>query len=338
MAKQDVLDAINSTIVQNDIKAITAQSLNNVLTMMVENAGEGGSGDGPLRIMVPDMITGLNEAFIEAGEFSPSVWGQMKIEVTESGIDVSLYDDVFNTCFTHNAEVYQTLLGKLESHEGTYVILDQSLSGSVGYKIQLDAMINSIGMGSVESSNMSMGQLAMCGVIDIKISDLDDSIKEQIGLPEGVQIMIAPIYNDSMGGYPDTLMMSLLPDGSILFVSSVSAVDTSRVYIPYDYINNYPSNDVVIPDEYITHNASLVSYSHSDKMDKIEKLNIIEYMNSDGSFLTFNPRVVFSSYSTSNIIVEYWDGYNHKLYRSTIELDGSVNTVEITSISTAQVL
>lgn len=29
MAKQDVLDAINSTIVQNDIKAITAQSLNN---------------------------------------------------------------------------------------------------------------------------------------------------------------------------------------------------------------------------------------------------------------------------------------------------------------------
>lgn len=337
MAKQDVLDAINSTIVQNDIKAITAQSLNNVLTMMVENAGEGGSGDGgPLRIMVPDMATGLDEAFIEAGEFSASVWEQMKLGITGSGIDFSLYDDVLNTCFTHNAEVYQTLLGKLESHEGTYVILDQSLSGSVGYKMILDSMINSIGMGSIESSNMSMGQLAMCNVIDIKISGLDDSIKEQIGIPEGVQIMIEPI-NSYMGGYSDTLMMSLLPDGSILFESSVSAVDTSRVYIPYDHINNYPSNDVVIPDEYITHNASLVSYSYSDEMDKKEKLNIIEYMNSDGGFFTFNPRVVYSSYGTSNIIVEYWDGYNHKLYRSTIELDGSVNTVEVTSISTEQV-
>ena len=218
MAKQDVLDAINSTIVQNDIKAITANALNNVLTMMVENAGEGGSGDGAVRIMVPDMITGLQEEFIAAGEFSPSVWEQMKIEVTESGIDVSLYDDVFNTCFAHNAEVYQTLLGKLESHEGTYVILDQSLSGSVGYKILLESVINSLGMGSIESSNMSMGQLAMCGVIDIKTSDLDDSIKEMLGLPEGVQIMIAPIYNEYMGGYSDTLMMSLLPDGSITFM------------------------------------------------------------------------------------------------------------------------
>lgn len=336
MAKQDVLDAINSTIVQNDIKAITAQSLNNVLTMMVENAGEGGSGDGALRIMVPDTVTGLNETFIEAGEFSLSVWEQMKVEITELGMDTSLYDDAFNTCFTHNAEVYQTLLGKLESNEGTYVILDQSLIGSVGFKTQLDFMINSIGMGSIESSNMSTGQLAMCNAMDIKISGLDDSIKEEIGLPEGVQIMIAPIY--SMGGYPDTLMMSLLPDGSILFESSISEIDMSRVYIPYDNINDYPSNDVVIPDEYLNHNASLVSYSYSDEMDKKEKLNIIEYMNSDGSFFRFKPRVAFISYSTSNIIVEYWDGYHHKLYRSTIKLDGSVNTVEVTSISTAQVL
>ena len=47
MAKQDVLDAINATIIENGQKGITAQSLNNILTMMTENAGEGGgSGDG----------------------------------------------------------------------------------------------------------------------------------------------------------------------------------------------------------------------------------------------------------------------------------------------------
>lgn len=330
MAKQDVLNAINSTIVQNDIKAITAQSLNNVLTMMVENAGEGGgSGDGAMRVMVPDMITGLQEEFIAAGEFSPSVWEQMKIEVTESGIDVSLYDDVFNTCFAHNAEVYQTLLGKLESHEGTYVILDQSLSGSVGYKILLDAMINSIGMGSVESSNMSMGQLAMCGVIDIKTSDLDDSIKEMIGLPEGVQIMIAPIYNEYMGGYSDTLMMSLLPDGSILFQGGGIEGSADYVYIPTKF-GESPANDVVIPASKMSHNASLVSGRY------MENIKFIEYVDEDGDGYSNTPRVTFSTFGSRGIdnsdycIVEYWHG--SKLYRSTIELDGSVNTIELSSL------
>lgn len=329
MAKQDVLDAINSTIVQNDIKAITANALNNVLTMVVENAGEGGSGDGALRIMVPDMISGLNEEFIAAGEFSPSAWEQMKVEITELGLDVSLYDDVFNTCFTHNVEVYQTLLGKLESHEGTYVILDQSLSGSVGYKILLDSIINSIGTGSIESSNLYMGQLAMCGVIDIKTSDLDDSIKEMIGLPEGVQIMIAPIYNEYMGGYPDTLMMSLLPDGSILFEGGGIESGADYVYIPTKF-GDSPANDVVIPESKMSHNASLVLSGN------MENINIIKYVDEAGAGYANTPRVTFSTYGsrgTNNIdycIVEYWHG--NIFYRSTIESDGSVNTIELSSL------
>lgn len=46
MNKQEIIDAINATIAPNNIKGITADSLRNLLIMMVENAGEGGSGSG----------------------------------------------------------------------------------------------------------------------------------------------------------------------------------------------------------------------------------------------------------------------------------------------------
>ena len=39
MAKQDVIDAINATIVPNGSKAINADSLRNLLLLMAENMG-----------------------------------------------------------------------------------------------------------------------------------------------------------------------------------------------------------------------------------------------------------------------------------------------------------
>lgn len=46
MTKQEIIEAINSTIVANGQKGITAESLNNVLTEMVNATPEGGSGEG----------------------------------------------------------------------------------------------------------------------------------------------------------------------------------------------------------------------------------------------------------------------------------------------------
>lgn len=59
MTKQDVLDAINATIVENGQKGITADSLRNLLTMMVEAMGEGGTGAGHVSfyIGVPNVET-----------------------------------------------------------------------------------------------------------------------------------------------------------------------------------------------------------------------------------------------------------------------------------------
>ena len=46
-ANQEVIDAINGTIVSNNVKGITADSLRNLLLLMAENSGgSGGSGEG----------------------------------------------------------------------------------------------------------------------------------------------------------------------------------------------------------------------------------------------------------------------------------------------------
>lgn len=82
MAKQDVIDAINATIVPNGSKAINADSLRNLLIMMTENAGEGGSGsgDGALRVIVPDLMM-VGGMFVDMGEFSSTSYGEVKASV-----------------------------------------------------------------------------------------------------------------------------------------------------------------------------------------------------------------------------------------------------------------
>ena len=89
MAKQDIIDAINATIVENGQKGITADSLRNLLIMMTENAGEGGgSGDGALRVIVPDLMM-IGAMFVDMGEFSPTSHEELKAvaEAEMPGLD-----------------------------------------------------------------------------------------------------------------------------------------------------------------------------------------------------------------------------------------------------------
>lgn len=47
MSKEELIEAINSTLISNEEKAITADALRNLLTDIVENSGQGGnSGNG----------------------------------------------------------------------------------------------------------------------------------------------------------------------------------------------------------------------------------------------------------------------------------------------------
>jgi hypothetical protein len=129
MTKREVLDAINATITSNNMNGITAQSLNNVLTMMVENAGEGGnngsgSSDDILTISLLPNI--LNEDILDAG------FGGITAEaITEDDLGFS---QLFEPCYEgsnfqkellniipNNMQVYQKLVNSTKSH---LVVLD----------------------------------------------------------------------------------------------------------------------------------------------------------------------------------------------------------------------
>lgn len=46
MSKEELIEAINGTLISNEEKAITADALRNLLTDIVENSGSGGGGGG----------------------------------------------------------------------------------------------------------------------------------------------------------------------------------------------------------------------------------------------------------------------------------------------------
>lgn len=318
MAKQDVLDAINATIVENGQKGITAQSLNNILTMMTENAGEGGgSGDGALRIMVPDFMMGIDELFIDAGEFSPAIWEQIKTSAANPSVDLSLYDPIFSAYFAYNAEVYQSILKKIESHEGTFAILDPSLSMEVSYKIMMDLQAP----GVIEKIDVSLGQLALCaGMYMVPAEGHEDMLGEQVN----PMITIYPLYGPpDMDMYPTGLMMMLMPDGSIIF--DTSSLEGYHFYIP-------ESSDVSLTPEQKSANQSFESYGkHYDfSWDNVTVL----FVSSSGYTYEYN-RVSFVSYNRNDIDNPYYCYFQGTaLMKATLASDGSVS-VETLGVLTA---
>lgn len=133
-SKQEVLEIINSTIVKNGEKGISAEVLNNVLTEMVESSGEGGSGDGALRLKMMDFML-APEIFIN--EFSKDVFDEIlpMMEAEMPGISNSDWAKAIYSCFEHNAKLYQQLMEKAQKAEGTFVLVDASDTTLGAYKI-----------------------------------------------------------------------------------------------------------------------------------------------------------------------------------------------------------
>ena len=225
MTKQEVLDAINATIAPNNIKGITAQSLNNILTMMTENAGEGGgSGDGALRVIVPELIA-LGVMLCDAGELSPSSWAAMRPELEASlGVDLSEYDEVVNASFAHNANVAQQILAKARAGQGVSVVLDQTpyssalISLTFQMEAGIEAFIEEAVMGGVQPTGLSLQYTKPT--------------------PEGEALlghnlfacMLVPTgyINDTNLGivnYPSDMIITLNLDGSLLFTKPGSETE-----------------------------------------------------------------------------------------------------------------
>ena len=230
MAKQDVINAINSTIVPNNAKAINADSLRNLLLLMAENMGGGGgssSGEGALRVIVPELLM-AGRTFLEIGEFSPTSYEEVKAsaEAEIPGLDWSEYDAAVNAAFAHNAAVAQQLIAKAKTGQGVSLVIDQTplliASASLQFQIQPEMA------GLYEDLAVLDTQPASCNMTYIKATAEGEAI---LGGPEVFDCTISPIgeINTTAIGqpnYPSTISINLLIDGSLIFGVNNVGTDT----------------------------------------------------------------------------------------------------------------
>ena len=287
MAKQDVLDAINATIVENGQKGITAQALNNVLTMMTENAGKGGgSGDGVLRIMMPDEIFLAPACFgseAVGDGFTPETWALLQsewesiISSTEiSDTEKELYEtyltsmnEVVPAMFAHNAKVYTELLAKAKSKEGIMVLIDQSASVAPAFRMvstnsgDVDISLSTPAMGTIVNFNGTGDKVVMITSIS-DISMLSDSDSDSI--------------------YKNGSQFALNPDGSI-----VNESPSYQLYLP--------DSDIVLNNEQMLSNQRVASKL---KVGGVDLSNVEIYSIANAS----SPLPVLATFS----IIEYTTG------------------------------
>lgn len=221
MTKKEIIEAINATIIPNNVKGITAESLANILIEMVN--AEGGSGDGALRVIVPDTMMG--GMITEYGELSPTSWAEIKETSGALGIDFSEYDEVVEASFAHNADVAQQILAKAREGKGVSVMLDFTPYSSAAVEIALQQApeigltVEEVVFGGVQPASVNMQYM----------KPLPGT--EEIAGSEDYVCMLVPTgyLNDTeygMTNYPSDMVITLKLDGSLIFTKASSENDT----------------------------------------------------------------------------------------------------------------
>ena len=115
MTKQEILDAINATIVTNGQKGITAESLANILIEIVNAVGEGNGGVG--------------------GEY---------IDMTMANPEDSTSTELTAEAKAHNAEVYIKLFQALTNNIGTpYISIPTGDNFNISVsEVKLEEVVN----------------------------------------------------------------------------------------------------------------------------------------------------------------------------------------------------
>ena len=221
MTKKEIIEAINATIVPNNVKGITAESLANILIEMVN--AEGGSGDGALRVIVPDTMMG--GMITEYGELSPTSWTHIKEASGTLGIDFSGYEKVVKASFVHNADVAQQILAKAREGKGVSVMLDFTPYSSAAVEVFMQQQPD---MGTMFEEAVFVGvQPASVNMQYIKPVPGAEDIT---GSEDFVCMLVPTGYlNDTEYGivnYPSDMIITLRLDGSLAFTKASSENDT----------------------------------------------------------------------------------------------------------------
>ena len=216
MTKAEIIEAINSTIVANGQKGITAESLKLILTEMVNAAGEGGSGDGALRVIVPETMI-LGPAISGEGELSPSSWATMRPEFEASlVVDLSEYDAAVNASFTHNANVLQQIFAKARAGQGVSIVLDQTPYSPAATNIMLgmdpetSAMVSEVSFSAAQPAGFMMSYMKPTSEGEASMGG------EQLVC---TLVPVGGVYTETLGqvNYLSDMTIDLMADGSLLF-------------------------------------------------------------------------------------------------------------------------
>jgi hypothetical protein len=196
---------------------------------MAENMGGGGSssGDGALRVIVPDLMM-VGGMFVDIGEFSPTSYEEVKAsaEAEVPGLDWSEYDVAVNAAFAHNAAVAKQLIAKAKTGQGVSLVIDQTplIMASVSLEFQIQPEIVALyeDMAGLDT------QPASCTMTYVKTTAEGEAT---FGEPEIFDCIISPvgsINNDDIGqpNYPSTVLIELQLDGSLIFSTNNVGTDT----------------------------------------------------------------------------------------------------------------
>lgn len=163
---------------------------------MAENSGgSGGSGEGALRVMIPNAAAAVEEGATEV-DFNHETVALIAAEIPELA-------EVGEEMFAHNAKVYAQLMEKVNACEGVSVIVDASKFS----KAYMGFMVSLMGGGEI------YGMLLSEPVI---VSGLDSTLApSNMGMSTGVAF--AAINKETSILTPFDAVY-LLSDGSLKFV------------------------------------------------------------------------------------------------------------------------
>lgn len=227
MAKKDVHEAIDATMVPNGVKAINADSVRNLLHMMTDNAGEGGGGDGGVKVYALEP-TMLYDVFGVA-EITKESWAEMKavLETEMPGFSSSDFAIAMENAFVANAEVYKTMMQKATEGVGTFGFVD---------------------MGKLLKAALALEDPELADAINYSAAFVSSVVAFDFGVLEKVVTFI-PLGVEGMG-MGKGLGLTLLPDGGYAWEDM--SVDSAS------YTLNVPAEGVTLPDSYRYENIQIM--------------------------------------------------------------------------------
>lgn len=304
MAKKDVHEAIDATMVPNGVKAINADSVRNLLHMMTDNAGEGGGGDGGVKVyaLPPSVVFDI----FGGEEVTPESWAEIKamVEAVNPGFIPPELDTAMEEAFAANAEVYKTMLQKAKDNTGTYAVID---------------------MGKLMEGLVTMDQPESGSLINYSVGVLASAMAmDMAGLDRIVQFIPSSFGRAMSEAQMNNMMLVLLPNGGYIWEDAYSIVDSA------DYNLNIPVEGATLPEGYYKEENLLIRNASFNAIGKSIHIWLVDPNASDGISTVSADRYLIHEVIESEGFL-YFDGLDLK--KCMIDEEGNATITVVGSLN-----